>query len=164
MKSIKLGFFTVLEFEESNTNYDCIRQIMQAKDRQIIGQTDFDIICSMFELHKKLPPVAKVLYDNGFVLPKNEIVPGYSHDAVWKYEQQNEPLKIFKYSDKYNETKDHQSDSYYKLSEYRVGDLLAKCECSILMSNYGKNKKNQKNCTITANNKFILEHTINENE
>ena len=75
MKSIKLGFFTVLEFEESNTNYDCIRQIMQAKDRQIIGQTDFDIICSMFELHKKLPPVAKVLYDNGFVLPKTKLCP-----------------------------------------------------------------------------------------
>jgi hypothetical protein len=42
---------------------------MEFREKNVIGKTDFDIICSMFELHKKLPPVAKVLYD-GFTLPE----------------------------------------------------------------------------------------------
>jgi hypothetical protein len=72
---------------------------------------------------KKLPPVAKVLYDNGFILAENEIVPSYSHNAVWKCERQNEQPKTLTYSDKYRKTLNVQSDSYYKKSEYTVGDL-----------------------------------------
>ena len=158
MKSIKLGFFTTLEFEDSDPDYVCMRKLMAFRDQKIIGKTDFDIICSMFELHEKLPPVAKVLYDNGFILPENKIVPDYSHDAVWKYEQQNDPSKMLKYSDKYHETANHQSDSYYKNAEYTVGDLVAKYEYSVLMSDYGKIKKYHKICTVTSKHKVILEN------
>ena len=158
MKSIKLGFFTKLEFEDSDTAYDCMIKLMKFRDENIIGKTDFDIIGSMFELHKELPPVAKVLYDNGYVLPENEIVPGYSHTAVWKYEQQNKPPKMLKYSDKYHETMHHQSDSYYKNAEYTAGDLVAKYEYSVLMQDYGKIKKNHKLCTIAIKGEVILEH------
>jgi hypothetical protein len=112
----------------------------------------------MFELHKELPPVAKVLYDNGFILPENEIVPGYSHTAVWKYEQQSKPSKTLNYSDKYHETLNHQSDSYYKNVEYMVGDLVAKYEYSVLMPDYGKIKKNHKLCPIAIKGKVILEN------
>ena len=158
MKSIKLGFFTKLEFEDSDTAYDCMKKLMEFRDENVIGKTDFDIICSMFELHKELPPVAKVLYDNGFILPVNEIVPGYSNNAVWKYEQQNKPLKMLKYSDKYHETMNHRSDRYYKNAEYTVGDLVAKYEYSVLMYNYGKIKKHHTLCTIAIKDKVILEH------
>ena len=123
MKSIKLGFFTILEFEGSGSDYDCLKKLMEFRDENIIDKTDFDIVCSMFELHKKLLPVAKVLYDNGFILPENEVVPSYSHNAVWKCERQNKQSKTLTYSDKYHETLNHQSDSYYKKSEYTVGDL-----------------------------------------
>jgi len=104
VKSIKLGFFTTLEFEASDTDYECMKKLIEFRDENVIGKTDFDVISSMFELNKKLPPVAKVLYDKGFILPENEIVPGISHSAVWKYEQQNKPPKTLKYSDKYHET------------------------------------------------------------
>jgi hypothetical protein len=112
VKSIKLGFFTTLEFEDSDTGYDCMKKLMEFREKKVIGKTDFDIICSMFELHKKLPPVAKVLYDNGFTLPENEVVLGCSQNAVWKYEQQNKPSKVMKYSDKYHETLNRRSDRY----------------------------------------------------
>jgi hypothetical protein len=158
LKSIKLGFFTTLEFEDSDPDYACMRKLMAFRDEKVIGKTDFDIICSMFELHEKLPPVAKVLYDNGFILPENEIVPDYSHYALWKYERQNEPPKTLTYSDKYHETPNHQSDSYYKNAEYTVGDLVAKCEYSVLMSDYGKIKKNHKLCTVAVKGKVILEN------
>ncbi len=158
VKSIKLGFFTTLEFADSDTAYACLKKLMEFRDENVIGKTDFAIICSMFELHKELPPVAKVLYDNGFILPENEIVPSYSHNAVWKHEQHNEPSKILKYSDKYNETPDHQSDSYYKNAEYAVGDLVAKYEYSVLMRDYGEIKKHHKLCTLTIKGKSILEH------
>jgi hypothetical protein len=158
VKSIKLGFFTTLEFEDSDTDCQCIKKLIEFRDENIIGKTDFDIICSMFELHKKLPPVAKVLYDNGFTLPENEIVPGISHSSVWKYEQQNKQPKTLKYSDKYHETLNHQSDSYHKNAEYLIGDLVAKYEYSILMSDYGKIKKNHKLGTITIKGKIILEN------
>ena len=159
MKSIKLGYFTTLEFEDSDTDYDCLKKLMEFREKKVISKTDFDIICSMFELHKELPPVAKVLYDNGFVLPENEIVVGYSHNAVWKYQQRNKPSKILKYSDKYHETLHHQSDRYYKNAEYTVGDLVAKYEYRVLMHDYGKIKKNHKLCTIAIKGKVILEHT-----
>ena len=158
VKSIKLGFFTTLEFEDSDTDYDCMKKLMEFRDENIISKTDFDIICSMFELHKKLPPVAKVLYDNGFILPENEVVAGCSHIAVWKYEQQNKP-KMLKYSDKYHETMNHQSDRYYKNAEYTVGDLVAKYEYRVFMHDYGKIKNNHKLCTIAIKDKIILEHT-----
>ena len=159
MKSIKLGFFTTLEFEDSDIDYDCMKKLMEFRDENVISKTDFDIICSMFELHKKLPPVAKVLYDNGFILPENEIVADCSHSAIWKYEQQNKP-KMLKYSDKYNETMNHQSDRYYKNAEYTVGDLVAKYEYRVLMHDYAraKIKKNHKLCTIAIKDKTILEH------
>ena len=157
MKSIRLGFFSTLEFEASDADYECMKKLMEFRNENVIGETDFDVICSMFELHRKLPPVAKVLYDNGFTLPENEIVPGISHRAVWKYEQQNKPSKTLKYSDKYHETLNHQSDSYHKNNEYTVGDLVAKYEYTILMSNYSKIKKNHKLCTITIKGKVILE-------
>ena len=159
VKSLKLGFFTTLEFADSDTAYDCLKELMEFIDENVISKTDFVIICSMFELHKELPPVAKVLYDNGFILPENEIVPSYSHNAVWKYEQPNKPSKILKYSDKYNETPDHQSDSYHKNAEYAVGDLVAKYEYSVLMRDYGKTRKNHKLCTITIKGKVVLEHS-----
>ena len=158
MKSVKLSFFTTLEFEDSDPDYECLSKLMAFRDANVIAKADFDILCSMFELHEKLPPVAKVLYDNGFVLPENEIVQGVSHKAVWKYEQQNEPVKTLKYSDKYQETPNHESDSYYKNSEYAVGDLVAKYEYAVLMSNYGKIKKNHKLCTITIKDKLVLEN------
>ena len=121
VKSIKLGFFTTLEFADSDAAYDCVKRLIEFRDENVIGKTDFAIICSMFELHKELPPVAKVLYDNGFILPENEIVAGISHNAAWKRERQNEQSKILEYSDKYNETAHQQSDSYYKNAEYAVG-------------------------------------------
>jgi hypothetical protein len=130
VKSIKLDFFTTLEFEDSDPNYACMKKLMAFRDENVIGKTDFAIMCSMFELHEKLPPVAKVLYDKGFILPENEIVSGYSHNAVWKHERQNEPPKMLTYSDKYHETPNHQSDRYYKNAEYTVGDLVAKYEYS----------------------------------
>ena len=117
MKSVKLGFFMTLEFEDSDPDYECLRKLMVFRGENVVGKVDFDILCSMFALHEKLPPVAKVLYDNGFVLPENEIVQGISHKAVWKYEQQNEPVKTLKYSDKYQETPKHETDSYCKNSE-----------------------------------------------
>jgi hypothetical protein len=157
VKSIKFSFFTTLEFEDSDPDYACMKKLMGFRDENVIGKTDFAIICSMFELHEKLPPVAKVLYDNGFILPENEMVPGYSHDALWRYERQNEPSKVFKYSDKYHETLNHQSDRYYKNAEYAVGDLVAKCGYSVLMSDYGKTKKNHKLCTVAMKGKVILE-------
>ena len=107
MKSIKLGFFITLEFEDSNIGYNCVKKLMKFREKNVIGKTDFNIICSMFELHKKLPPVAKVLYDNEFTLPENEVVLGCSQNAVWKYEQQSKQLKVLKYSDKYHETLNH---------------------------------------------------------
>jgi hypothetical protein len=158
VKSIKLSFFTTLEFEDSDPDYECMKKLMAFRDENVIGKTDFAIICSMFELHKKLPPVAKVLYDKGFILPENEIVLGYSHNAVWKYERQNEPPKMLTYSDKYHETPNHQSDRYYKNAEYTVGDLVAKYEYSVLMQGYGKTKKHHKLCTITIKGKVILEN------
>lgn len=158
MKSVKLGFFTTLEFEDSDTCYECMKKLMEFRDEQVIGKTDFDIICSLFELHEKLPPVAKVLYDNGFILPENEIVPNISHTAVWKCEQTSEQPKTLKYSDKYHATTNHQSDRYYKNAEYTVGDLVAKHEYSVLMHDYGKTKKTRKLCTITVKDKVILEH------
>ena len=158
MKSIKLGFFTTLEFEDSDIDYDCMKKLMEFRDENVISKTDFDIICSMFELHKKLPPVAKVLYDNGFILPENEVVPSYSHNAVWKCERQNKQSKTLTYSDKYHETLNHQSDSYYKKSEYTVGDLVAKYEYRVFMHDYGKIKNNHKLCTIAIKDKTILEH------
>ena len=161
VRSIKLGFFTTLEFEDSDTNYDCMKKLIELRDENIIDKTDFDIICSMFELHKKLPPVAKVLYDNAFVLPENEIVPNYSHNAVWKHEQQNKPPKTLKYSDKYHETLSHQSDRYYKNAEYRVGELVAKYEYGVIMHNYEKIKKNHKLCTIATKNRVVLEYKDN---
>jgi len=158
VKSIKFGFFTTLKFEDSDPDYVCMRRLMEFRDEKVIGKTDFDVICSMFELHEKLPPVAKVLYDDGFILPENKIVPDYSHDAVWKYERQNEPLKVLKYSDKYHETPNHKSDSYYKTAEYTVGNLVAKYEYSVLMQDYGKTKKNHKLCTVAVKGKGILEN------
>ena len=158
MKSIKLSVFKTLEFEDSDAAYDCMKKLMTFRDEAVIGKTDFDVICSMFELHEKLSPVAKVLYNNGFILPENEIVAGISHNAVWKREQQNEPSKILEYSDKYDETAHHQSDSYYKNAEYAVGDLVARYVSSVLMCDYGKNKKNHKLCTIAIKDKVILEH------
>ncbi len=159
MKSIKLGFFTTLEFEDSDADYDCMIKLMELRDKNVIGKTDFNIICSMFELHKDLPPVAKVLYDSGFTLPENEIVPNYSHNAVWKHQQQqNKPSKTLKYSDKYCETVDHQSDRYYRNTEYTTGDLAAKYDYSVLMHDYGKIKKNHKLCIITIKDKVLLEH------
>ena len=160
MKSIKLGFFTTLEFEDSDIDYDCMKKLMEFRDENVISKTDFDIICSMFELHKGLPPVAKVLYDNGFILPENEIVAGCSHNAVWKYQQQSKP-KMLKYSDKYHETVNHQSDRYYKSAEYTVGDLAATYEYRVLMYDYGKTKKTHKLCTIAIKDKVVLEHTEN---
>ena len=157
MKSIKLGFFTTLEFEDSDADYCCMKKLMELRDENIVSKTDFDILCSMFELHKELPPVAKVLYDNGFILPENEVVAGCSQNAVWKYEQQNKP-KMLKYSDKYHETMNHQSDSYYKNAEYTVGDLVATYEYRVLMHDYGKIKKKHKRCTIAIKDKIILEH------
>ena len=158
VKSIKLSFFTTLEFEDSDPDYACMKKLMTFRDENIISKTDFAIICSMFELHKKLPPVAKVLYDNGFILPENEIVHGYSHDAVWKYERQNEPSKMVTYSDKYHETPKHQSDRYYKNAKYTVGDLVAKYEYSVLMQDYGKIKKHHKLCTVAIKGKVLLEN------
>jgi hypothetical protein len=108
VKSVKLGFFTTLEFEDSDSDYERLKKLMEFRDEKVIGKTDFDIICSLFELHKELPPVAKVLYDNGFTLPENEIVPDISHTAVWKHEQQNKPARTLKYSDKYHETANRQ--------------------------------------------------------
>lgn len=157
MKLIKLGFFKTLEFEDSDTNYECMKKLMEYRDENTIDKTDFNIICSMFELHQDLPPVAKVLYDNGFTLPENKVVHSYSHNAVWNYEHQDKPKSLI-YSDKYHETMNHQSDSYYKNAEYKVGDLVAKCEYSVLMRDYGKIKKNHKLCTITIKDKVILEH------
>jgi len=159
VKSIKLGFFTTLEFEDSDTAYDCMKKLMEFRDENVIGKTDFAIICSMFELHKGLPQVAKVLYDNGFILPENEIVPNYSHNAVWKYKQQNKPAKILKYSDKYHATMSHRSDRYYKEAEYTVGDLIAKYEYRVLMHDQGKIKKNHQLCTIAIKDKVILEYS-----
>jgi hypothetical protein len=159
VKSVKLGFFMTLEFEDSDPDYECLRKLMVFRGENVVGKADFDILCSMFELHEKLLPVAKVLYDNGFVLPENEIVQGISHDALWKYEQQpNAPVKTLKYSDKYHETPNHESDSYYKNSEYVVGDLVAKYEYAVLMSDYGKIKKTHKLCTITIKDKLVLEN------
>ena len=158
MKSVKLSFFTTLEFEDSDPDYECLSKLMAFRDANVIAKADFDILCSMFELHEKLPPVAKVLYDNGFVLPENEIVQDISHNALWKYEQPNSPVKTLKYSDKYHETPNRESDSYYKNTEYVVGDLVAKYEYAVLMSNYGKIKKNHKLCTITIKDKLVLEN------
>ena len=158
MKSVKLSFFTTLEFEDSDPDYECLRKLMKFRDENVIGKADFDILCSMFELHEKLPPVAKVLYDNGFVLPENEIVQGISHDVVWTYEQQSSPVKTLKYSDKYHETPNHESDSYYKNTEYAAGDLVAKYEYAVLMSDYGKIKKHHKLCTVTIKDKLVLEN------
>jgi hypothetical protein len=159
VKSIKLGYFTTLEFEDSDTDYNCLKKLMEFREKKVISKTDFDIMCSMFELHKELPPVAKVLYDNGFILLENEIVVGYSHNAVWKYQQQNNPSKILKYSDNYHETLHHQSDRYHNTTEYTVGDLVAKYEYIVLMPDYGKIRKNHKLCTIAIKDKVILEHT-----
>lgn len=158
MKSVKLGFFLTLKFEDSDPDYECLRKLMEFRDENVIGKADFDILCSMFELHEKLPPVAKVLYDNGFVLPENEIVPGISHTAVSKREQPNAPVKTLKYSDKYQETPNHKSDSYYKNAEYAAGDFVAKYEYTVLMSDYGKIKKHHKLCTVTIKDKVILEN------
>jgi hypothetical protein len=158
VKSIKLGFFTTLEFEDSDTGYDCMKKLMEFREKKVIGKTDFDIICSMFELHKKLPPVAKVLYDKGFTLPENEVVLGCSQNAIWKYEQQSKPSKVLKYSDKYHETLNHRSDHYYKNAEYTVGDLVAKYEYEVSLQDYGKNKKNHKLCIIAIDDEVILEH------
>lgn len=82
MKLIKLGFFKTLEFEDSDTNYECMKKLMEYRDENTIDKTDFNIICSMFELHQDLPPVAKVLYDNGFTLPENEVIPSCSQNAA----------------------------------------------------------------------------------
>ena len=141
VKSVKFGFFLTLEFEDSDPDYECLRKLIEVRDENVIGKASFDILCSMFELHEKLPPVAKVLYDNGFLLPENEIVPGISHDALWRYEQPNSPVQTLKYSDKYDETSNYQSDSFYKNAEYTVGDLVAKYEYAVLMSDYGKIQK-----------------------
>jgi len=158
VKSIKLGFFTTLEFEDSDAGYDCLEKITKFREKNVIDKTDFDIICSMFELHKKLPPVAKVLYDNGFTLPENEVIPSCSQNAAWKYEQQNKPSKVLKYSDKYHETLNHRADSYCKNAVYTVGDLVAKYEYKVSMHDYGKIKKNHKLCIIAIKDKVILEH------
>ena len=161
MKSIKLGYFKTLEFEDSDTDYNCLKKLLEIREKRVISKTDFDIICSMFQLHKELPPVAKVLYDNAFILPENEIVVGYSHNAVWKYQRAraNKPSKTLKYSDKYHETMHHQSDRYNKTAEYTVGDLVAKYEYIVLMPDYGKTRKNHKLCTIAIKDKVILEYT-----
>jgi hypothetical protein len=157
VKLTKLSFFTTLEFEDSDPDYACMKKLMEFRDENVIGKTDFAIICSMFELHEKLPPVAKVLYDNGFILPENEIVPDYSHNAVWKHERQNEPSRMLTYSDKYHETTNHQSDRYFKNAEYTVEDLVAKYEYRVLMQDYGKTKKHHKLCTVATKGKVILE-------
>ena len=158
LKSVKLGFFMTLEFGDSDPDYECMKNLMEFRDESVIDKVDFDILCSMFELHEKLPPVAKMLYDNGFILPENDLVPDISHNAVWKYEQQNAQVKTLNYSDKYHETPNHKSDSYYKNAEYAVGDLLAKYEYTVLMSDFGKIKNNHKLCTITIKDKVIFEN------
>ncbi len=164
MKTIKLGRFRILEFEDSDPDYECLQKLLQLKDENKLNKTDFDVIASMFELHKKLPPAAKILYDNGFLLPKNQIEPGISHDTVWVHKQENEPTKTLKYKDRYVPTEEHQSDSYYKNSEYTREDLKAEYTYSVLMSDYGKTKKTEKHCIIKIKQETILEHTKNENQ
>ncbi len=163
MKTIKLSRFKILEFEDSDPDYECIQKLLQLKEENKLNKTDFDVIASMFELHKNLPPAAKILYDNGFLLPKNQIEPGISHEAVWVYKQENEPTKTIKYKDRYVPTEAHQSDSYTKNSEYTTEDLTAEYTYKVLMSDYGKTKKTEKHCIIKVKQETILEYTKNEN-
>ncbi len=164
MNTIKLGRFRILEFKDSDPDYECLHKLLQLKDENKLNKTDLDVIASMFELHKNLPPAAKILYDNGFLLPKNQIEPGISHDAVWVHKQENEPTKTLKYKDRYVPTEAHQSDSYYKNSEYTTEDLTAEYTYRVLMSDYGKKKKTEKHCIIKVKQEIILEHTKNENQ
>ena len=73
------------EFKDGDPDYDCFSKLIHLETKEELEDMDVDIISSMFELHKDLPPLPEVLFDNGFILPKNERRIG-DVDAIWEYE------------------------------------------------------------------------------
>ena len=158
MKTVYGKFSIPYEFEDSDRSYDSFNQLVIMKGKEQIKENDFDIIASMFDLHKKLPALETVLFNQGFILPENKKVIGTSQEAIWIYEKEGELRRVVKYSHESFETMWNRSDSFSFDIEYEAGNLIAKYEFRHSESNYGKNKERYKYYSVKIENNLVLEY------
>lgn len=147
------------EFKEGDPDYDCFGKLIDLETEKEIEEMDVDIISSMFELHKDLPPLPEVLFDSGFILPKNERKIGHV-DAIWQYESDEKGDRTAKYSRESWDTMWNRSDHYHIDVEYNVkDDLTATYVYRMCEQDYGRRKTHEKRCSVIKNGNTIIEYT-----
>ncbi len=156
MKSITLGYMNTLEFEDNDKQYDLICQLDNLKKEKRITEKDFDIIASMMRLHQKLPDLKHVLFEQGFILPTNEIGLD-SHSAKWVYERKGEPTRMVIYQQKSFETMWNRSDSYSSMTEYNAGNVKAIEEYYNNESDYGRFKDHGRTCIVKIDDNVVID-------
>lgn len=158
MKTIRRGFED-FEFKANDPDFNCFKQLIELEEKGVLTKMDFDVVSSMFKLHRKLRSLPEVLFDNGFTLPENKQSPsGGRTDAIWKYEKEGEETRALKYEERMWDTMYNRSDHFHIDIEYKAKDMIATYQFRMCETNYGRNKKREKHCSIKKNTKIVLEH------
>lgn len=129
------------------------------KEGKQITDNDFDIIASMFGLHKTLNAIETVLFNQGFILSENKKDLN-SQDATWIYEKEKEIPRTVKYSMFMHETMWNRSDKYGIDIDYTAGDVKANYQHRDLEMEYGSIKECYRIYLIKIKDKMILENKI----
>ena len=158
MKTIRQGFED-FEFKDNDPDFACFKQLIELEEKGILTKMDFDVISSMFELHRKLRSLSEILLKNGFTPRKNKRSPSATRtDAIWKYEKKGEETRTLKYEERTWETMWNRSDHYHIDIQYNVKDLTVTYQFKMCETDYGRRQEHEKHCSIKKNDKIILEH------
>lgn len=165
MKVLRAGYGNVeYKFEDSDPDYDCFKRLLELKEKETLTQDDFDIITSMFELHKDLPSIVEVLFKQGFILPENKVLNGnqkasWKNETIQKFSQESPRFLEYTTTDHYTDW--NRSDNYRVDIKYFKGDFTAIYEYRDLSRNYGADKECYKQCFIKIKDEMLVEYKKN---
>ena len=143
-----------LKFNENDPDYTCFNGLMKLYNDKELEELDAHVIISMFELHRNIRSLPETLFENGFILPKNDRGIG-GDEALW--ENNKEGTRSLSFKRESWDTMWNRSDHYHIDIEYTTDELQASYSYQRCEHDYGRDKTHEKRCKLILNGKTIIE-------